>query len=82
MFFIRRRYLAWWAKYNYILSCGLQGGVAFGGILIFLALQYHTKKLVWWGNTISKSGVDGIGTATLKAVPKGSYFGLPEGSWE
>ncbi|KAK9335533.1 OPT oligopeptide transporter protein-domain-containing protein [Lipomyces starkeyi] len=82
MFFIRRRYLAWWAKYNYILSCGLQGGVAFGGILIFLALQYHPKKLAWWGNTISKSGVDGIGTATLKAVPKGSYFGLPEGSWE
>ncbi|KAK9318943.1 OPT oligopeptide transporter protein-domain-containing protein [Lipomyces orientalis] len=82
MYYVRRRHLAWWAKYNYILSCALTAGVAFGGILIFLALQYHPKKLVWWGNTVSRAGIDGAGTATLKAIPPGGYFGLREGSWE
>ncbi|KAK9257680.1 OPT oligopeptide transporter protein-domain-containing protein [Lipomyces tetrasporus] len=81
MFYVRRRYLAWWAKYNYILSCALTAGVAFGGILIFLALQYHPKKLVWWGNTVSRAGIDGVGTATLKAIPEVGYFGLSKGSW-
>ncbi|KAK9377580.1 OPT oligopeptide transporter protein-domain-containing protein [Lipomyces chichibuensis] len=82
MYYVRRRYLAWWAKYNYILACALIAGVAFGGILIFLALQYQPKKLVWWGNTVSRAGIDGAGTATLKAIPAGEYFGLREGSWE
>ncbi|KAK9364396.1 OPT oligopeptide transporter protein-domain-containing protein [Lipomyces kononenkoae] len=81
MFFIRRRYLAWWAKYNYILSSALTAGVAFSGIIIFLALQYKPKKLTWWGNTVSTAGVDGVGTATLKSIPEGGYFGLPVGSW-
>ncbi|KAK9243046.1 OPT oligopeptide transporter protein-domain-containing protein [Lipomyces tetrasporus] len=82
MFYVRRRHLAWWAKYNYILSSALTAGVAFAGILIFLALQYRPKKLQWWGNKISTAGVDGAGTATLKSIPEGGYFGLPEGSWE
>ncbi|KAK9482682.1 OPT oligopeptide transporter protein-domain-containing protein [Lipomyces starkeyi] len=81
MFFVRRRYLTWWAKYNYILSSALTAGVAFSGILIFLALQYHPKRLKWWGNTISTAGVDGTGTATLKVIPEGGYFGLPAGTW-
>ncbi|KAK9475589.1 hypothetical protein V1514DRAFT_323021, partial [Lipomyces japonicus] len=68
--------------YNYILSSGLSAGVAFSGILIFLALQYHPKSLTWWGNTVSYAGVDGAGTATLKPLPARGYFGSPEGSWK
>ncbi|KAK9490387.1 OPT oligopeptide transporter protein-domain-containing protein, partial [Lipomyces doorenjongii] len=78
--YVRRRYLAWWAKYNYILSCALTAGVAFGGILIVLALQYHPKPLMWWGNTVSEQAST-AGTATLKAIPASGYFGLREGSW-
>ncbi|KAJ8098188.1 OPT oligopeptide transporter protein-domain-containing protein [Lipomyces tetrasporus] len=82
MFYIRRRYLAWWAKYNYIISSALTAGVAFSGILIFLALQYKPKRVKWWGTTVQSAGIDGAGTATLKDIPEIGYFGLPEGSWE
>ncbi|KAK9234722.1 OPT oligopeptide transporter protein-domain-containing protein, partial [Lipomyces kononenkoae] len=72
MYFIRRRYLAWWTKYNYILTSGLTAGMAFSGILIFFSLQYTGHKLIWWGNTVQLAGVDGAGTATLlKAPPEG-----------
>ncbi|KAK9366869.1 OPT oligopeptide transporter protein-domain-containing protein [Lipomyces kononenkoae] len=81
MFFVRRRYLAWWTKYNYVLSSALTAGTAFSGILIFLALQYHPKPLVWWGTTVQNVGVDGKMVATLKEVPAGG-FGLPAGSWQ
>ncbi|KAK9477421.1 OPT oligopeptide transporter protein-domain-containing protein [Lipomyces japonicus] len=81
MYYIRRRYLAWWAKYNYIMTSALTAGVAFSGILIFLGLQYKPKKLVWWGNEVSTAGVDGKMVATYRTAPEGGYFGLPEGSW-
>ncbi|KAK9235556.1 OPT oligopeptide transporter protein-domain-containing protein [Lipomyces kononenkoae] len=82
MFYIRRRYLAWWTKYNYVLTSALSAGVAFSGILIFLALQYHPKKLLWWGTTIQSNGVDGKMVAALYNVPQGEHFGLPAGSWQ
>ncbi|KAK9470917.1 OPT oligopeptide transporter protein-domain-containing protein [Dipodascopsis tothii] len=79
-YYIRRRYTAWWTKYNYILSSGFTAGVAFSAILIFFALQYHPKTLKWWGNTVSSAGVDGAGTYALYEIP-GGRFGPPEGSW-
>ncbi|KAK9479714.1 OPT oligopeptide transporter protein-domain-containing protein [Lipomyces japonicus] len=81
MYYLRERHLAWWAKYNYILSSALTAGVAFSGILIFLALQYKPKKLVWWGNQVSSAGVDGKMVATYLSVPESGYFGLQEGTW-
>ncbi|KAK9478951.1 OPT oligopeptide transporter protein-domain-containing protein [Lipomyces japonicus] len=81
MWYIRTRYLAWWSKYNYIISCGLTAGIAFSGILIFLALQYRPKTLVWWGNTVATSGVDGINKATLKPLPNVGYFGVANNTW-
>ncbi|KAK9343982.1 OPT oligopeptide transporter protein-domain-containing protein [Lipomyces starkeyi] len=81
MYYLRNRYLAWWSKYNYIITSGLSAGIAFSGILIFLALQYHPKTLTWWGNTVSGRGVDGLGVATLKAIPEAGYFGIPDGTW-
>ncbi|KAK9365563.1 OPT oligopeptide transporter protein-domain-containing protein [Lipomyces kononenkoae] len=81
MYFIRRRYLAWWTKYNYILSSGLTAGMAFSGILIFFALQYTGHSVKWWGTQVQLAGVDGAGTATLLKVPAGG-FGPPVGSWQ
>ncbi|KAK9247936.1 OPT oligopeptide transporter protein-domain-containing protein, partial [Lipomyces tetrasporus] len=49
MFFIRRRYLAWWSKYNYILTSALSTGVAISGVVIFLAVQYRS---LWFGGEI------------------------------
>ncbi|KAK9384903.1 OPT oligopeptide transporter protein-domain-containing protein [Lipomyces mesembrius] len=82
MHYLRTRYLAWWSKYNYIITSGLSAGIAFSGILIFLALQYRPKSLTWWGTTVQSAGIDGAGSATLKAMPAVGYFGIPEGTWQ
>lgn len=59
MFFLRKRYQAWWEKYNYVLSGALDAGVAFSSVIIFFAVQYNEKPLVWWGNTVSYQGIEG-----------------------
>ncbi|KAK9454994.1 OPT oligopeptide transporter protein-domain-containing protein [Dipodascopsis uninucleata] len=80
MYYVRTRYLAWWSKYNYVISCAITAGISFSGILIFLALQYRPKSLVWWGNKVSSSGVDTSSTALLD-VPELGYFGIANGTW-
>ncbi|XP_077223008.1 oligopeptide transporter 5-like [Tasmannia lanceolata] len=45
-----RKYKAWWARYTYILSAGLDAGTAFVGILLYLAIQSRgTYGPSWWG---------------------------------
>ncbi|KAF5189935.1 Oligopeptide transporter [Thalictrum thalictroides] len=47
---IYKRYKAWWAKHNYILSAGLDAGVAFTAILSYFALQMQNiNGISWWG---------------------------------
>lgn len=74
---IRKRFFAWWNKYNYILSGGLSAGVAFSSIIIFFAVQYHDKSISWWGNNVNAEGLDYIGPARLNATLQapGGYFG-------
>ena len=77
MHYIKRNYEAWWQKYNYVLSTGLNAGIAFSSIIIFFAVMYHAKDITWWGNTVSFEGVDVSLTGWLNATvdaPDG-YFG-------
>ncbi|KAF3453286.1 hypothetical protein FNV43_RR03726 [Rhamnella rubrinervis] len=49
-FFVFRKYKAWWARHNYILSAALDAGVAFMAILLYFTLQ--DKEIIgpnWWG---------------------------------
>ncbi|KAM0932321.1 putative oligopeptide transporter, OPT superfamily [Dioscorea sansibarensis] len=49
--FIYRRYKNWWARHTYVLSAGLDAGVAFLAVLAFFSLQnYRIYGLQWWGN--------------------------------
>ncbi|XP_037491243.1 oligopeptide transporter 1 [Jatropha curcas] len=49
-FYVYRKYKAWWARHNYILSAGLDAGVAFMGVVIFFALQSQDiYGPLWWG---------------------------------
>ncbi|KAK9349585.1 OPT oligopeptide transporter protein-domain-containing protein [Lipomyces doorenjongii] len=75
MYYIRRRYLSWWTKYNYVLTSALTAGVAFGGIIIFASLQVTKTNFKWWGNTVSSAGIDGARTAALYSLPAGSQIG-------
>ncbi|EJF60906.1 OPT oligopeptide transporter [Dichomitus squalens LYAD-421 SS1] len=78
---IRRRHFSWWTKYNYILSAGLDSGVAISVILIFFALQYPKNGTIgensiatWWGNTVGINTADAA-SAPLRAVPASGTFG-------
>uniref|UniRef100_A0A803L5J0 Uncharacterized protein n=1 Tax=Chenopodium quinoa TaxID=63459 RepID=A0A803L5J0_CHEQI len=49
-YYVYKSYKGWWARYNYILSAGLEAGIAFMGILLYFCLQ--TKDIFgvqWWG---------------------------------
>ncbi|XP_065853763.1 oligopeptide transporter 1-like [Euphorbia lathyris] len=49
-FVVYHRYRKWWVRHNYILSAGLDAGVAFMAILCYFALQYQNiLGPEWWG---------------------------------
>ncbi|KAJ7481221.1 OPT oligopeptide transporter [Mycena galericulata] len=79
-YYIRKRAFNWWKRYNYLLSAGLDTGVAFATILIFFALSYQGIKIVWWGNTVNSATYDGK-SIPWKTVTKGSNFGPGPGEF-
>ena len=81
MWHIKRRYSAWWEKYNYILKAGFDVGVAVSGVVQTLAFSFGTSHIAinWWGNAVSTAGVDYQAyqnKAALLEAPKGEHFGL------
>ncbi|KAG9310425.1 OPT oligopeptide transporter protein-domain-containing protein [Chiua virens] len=80
-FFVRRRYFAWWAKYNYVLSAALDAGLALSVITIFFALQYPLDGTIgantvqnWWGNRVFQTNYDGRGIP-VRQLAEGETFG-------
>lgn len=78
MYWLPRHRLAWWEKYNYVLSAALTAGVAISALVMFFAIGYNPKSLKWWGTTVSGAGVDGKSIGLLP-IPARGYFG-PERS--
>lgn len=76
-YWVRRYRFAWWSRFNYLLSAGLDAGVAVGTILVFFALIYPNEgrlRLRWWGNDIVEKTPDYLGTPFLSVTP-GETFG-------
>ncbi|KAI1333731.1 OPT oligopeptide transporter protein-domain-containing protein [Xylariaceae sp. FL0016] len=80
MYWLPRHRLAWWEKYNYVLSAALTAGVAVSALLMFFAVGYNPISLTWWGNTVSHAGVDGSSVGILP-IPERGYFGPEKGSF-
>ncbi|KAL2263369.1 hypothetical protein VTK26DRAFT_7090 [Humicola hyalothermophila] len=80
MYLIPKYRLAWWEKYNYVLSAALTAGVAISALVMFFAVQYNPVKLDWWGNRVSHAGVDGRSVGILP-IPERGYFGPEKGSF-
>lgn len=56
---IRDRWRGWWMQYNYVLSAGLDVGLALCTILIFLTLDLtRTNFPSWWGTRIASNTMD------------------------
>lgn len=84
MYYIKRRYSAWWEKYNYLLEAGLDVGVAISAIIQTFALDFTGVQLSWWGNNVATQGVDYLSynqNATLLPVPEKGYFGPDPKDW-
>ncbi|KAJ7489558.1 small oligopeptide transporter, partial [Mycena latifolia] len=80
-YLIRRKYFAYWTKYNYVLSAALDAGTAVGVILVFFCLQYplngsigEKTVLRWWGNKVFTHTLDWNGTP-LRSLGEGETFG-------
>ncbi|KAK3901545.1 OPT oligopeptide transporter protein-domain-containing protein [Staphylotrichum tortipilum] len=79
MYWLPKHRLAWWEKYNYVLSAALTAGVAISALIMFFAVGYNPVKLEWWGNKVSSAGVDGRSVGILP-IPERGYFGPEKGS--
>lgn len=79
MYYIKKNYLLWWEKYNYILTSALSAGVAFSALLIFFTVKYDSLEINWWGNEVLNYGVEGdnapLNWLDISKAPDG-YFGL------
>ena len=78
---IRKRYLAFWAKYNYVIAAAFPAGIALSAILIFFCLQIPKGGLSinWWGNSVSYEGCEGTACVRM-VIPEVGYFGQAPGS--
>ncbi|KAL1984252.1 hypothetical protein VTN96DRAFT_9304 [Rasamsonia emersonii] len=78
---LRKKFFAWWSKYNYVLAAALDTGLALSGIIIFFCVSYPGAVFPnWWGNTVYLNTADAQGVPWKDMPPEG-YFGPPNGTW-
>ncbi|KAK8450914.1 hypothetical protein SEVIR_6G121300v4 [Setaria viridis] len=71
---VYRQHKAWWMRYNYVLAAGLDAGVAFMGVLTFVALGYFdVYGPRWWGGVAD----DRCDLATCPTAPGVVAKGCP-----
>ncbi|KEZ42704.1 hypothetical protein SAPIO_CDS5969 [Scedosporium apiospermum] len=74
--YLRKRFLGFWSKYNFVTSAAFSCAVAISGIVIFFALQISNIEVDWWGNSVPFEGCEGAVSCTLKQLEnEGDYFG-------
>ncbi|KAJ6039438.1 hypothetical protein N7444_008343 [Penicillium canescens] len=74
--YIRDRWRGWWMQYNYVLSAGLDVGLALCTILIFLTLNLTgTSFPEWWGTRIASETLDMADAAIQIPLAEGERFG-------
>jgi OPT family oligopeptide transporter len=74
--YIRDRWRGWWMQYNYVLSAGLDVGLALCTILIFLTLNLtDTSFPEWWGTRIASETLDMADAAIQIPIADGEKFG-------
>ncbi|KAL4784292.1 OPT oligopeptide transporter protein-domain-containing protein [Aspergillus varians] len=78
--YLRKRYLGFWSKYNYVLSAAFSSGIAIAAVVIFFAVSYHGKYINWIGNE-PETGCEASGTCTRLKLGEGEYFGPRVGTF-
>lgn len=72
-YIIRKRNFAWWSKFNYVTSAGLDSGTVISLLFIFLTLGFPKGgvSLNWWGNTVYQNTTDYTREPWRKIGPEG-----------
>ncbi|KAJ7106268.1 OPT-domain-containing protein [Mycena epipterygia] len=81
--FIKKRYLAWWSKYNYVTTTAFSAAIAICAITIFFAVEWPEWRgapLNWSRNTRPFAGCDAAGCARLP-IPDQGFFGPGPGEF-
>jgi hypothetical protein len=75
-FFVRRFHFRWWMRHNYLLSAGLDSGVAVAlvAMFFFVILPSNNVSINWWGNTVWQNTADAAGIPA-KLLGEGETFG-------
>ncbi|KAJ7238967.1 OPT-domain-containing protein [Mycena rebaudengoi] len=76
--FVKKRYLAWWSKYNYITTTAFSSSIAISAVVMFFALQWPGVEIAWIGNTRPFEGCDAMGCTRLPIPDKGFGPGVGE----
>jgi OPT family small oligopeptide transporter len=72
---IKSRARGWWMQYNYVVSAGMDVGLALSTIVIFCTLQLtQTSFPSWWGNNVVNTA-DYLDTAIQITLAPGETFG-------
>lgn len=71
--FIRGRYLAFWSKYNYVLSGSLSAAIAISAIVMLFSVQWAEKEIEWWGNSQASVGCE-LKPCVSHRLAKGDRF--------
>ncbi|ODV82195.1 small oligopeptide transporter [Suhomyces tanzawaensis NRRL Y-17324] len=72
--FVKRKWFHWWTKYNYSLSAGLDIGLAWSLLIIFLCLNLtNTEMPSWWGTTVIDT-LEANGKAIRHPLAPGESF--------
>lgn len=75
-YFIKKRFFHWWSKYNYSLSAGLDIGLAWSLLIVFLCLYLTNAKFPsWWGNSVVNGTKDTKNWAYRTTLAPGQTFG-------
>ncbi|QBM86611.1 small oligopeptide transporter, OPT family [Metschnikowia aff. pulcherrima] len=73
--FVKSKWTDWYFKYNYSLSAGLDLGLAYSSLVIFLCLTLPGATFPdWWGNLVINTP-DYLGTAVRAVLKEGESFG-------
>lgn len=78
--YIRKRYLEFWSRYNYVLAAAWSAAIAIAAIVIFFGINIPEVELNWWGNNADADSCDGV--CTRLEIPAKGYFGPDPGNFK
>ncbi|CAK7270265.1 hypothetical protein SEPCBS119000_004002, partial [Sporothrix epigloea] len=72
---VRTRFLAFWSRYNYVLSASFSTAIAIVSIIVFFGLDYKNISIDWWGNDATALGCEAVGGCRRLLLADGDHFG-------